>query len=60
MGNPTPYHSAIDAPIEIRAKQHGVPEIASWVYPDEVDSTRARMTEQGYTVTSLTNHRSED
>jgi hypothetical protein len=56
MGDPMPFRSAMDAPIEIRATRPGVPEIASWVYPDEVDSTRARMTEQGYTVTSVTNH----
>ncbi|MEV6607452.1 hypothetical protein [Kutzneria sp. NPDC051319] len=50
------YCSAMDAPIEIRATRPGSPEIASWVYPDQVDSTGKRLTEQGYTVTSVTNH----
>lgn len=50
------YRSAMDAPIEIRAKRPGSSEITSWVYPDEVESTTERMAEQGYTVVSVTDH----
>lgn len=56
MPQPKPYRSAMDAPIEIRAKRAGSPEIASWVYPDRVEATKQRMTEQGYAVTSVTDH----
>jgi hypothetical protein len=54
------YRNAMDAPIEIRATRPGSPDAASWVYPDQVDSTRERLTEQGYTVTSVTSHRNGD
>lgn len=54
MSNPKPCRSAVNAPIEIRATRTGAPEIASRVYPDEVDRTTQQMTDQGYTVTSVT------
>ena len=56
MSQPKPYRSAMDAPIEIRATRPDSPEIASWVYPDRIESAKQRMTEQGYAVTSVTDH----
>jgi hypothetical protein len=57
VDKPTPYRSAMDAPIQIRAARKGSPEITSHVYPDQVDSTCQRMTDQGYRVTSVTDSR---
>lgn len=50
MADRTPYRSALDAPIEIRATRPGSPEVATRVYLDEVDRATQRLTEQGYTV----------
>jgi hypothetical protein len=54
MSNPKPYRSAMDAPIEIHAARAGSPEVATRVWPDEVDSVTRRLAEQGYTVSSIT------
>lgn len=51
---PRPYRSAIDAPIEIRATRGRSREVATWVYPEEVDRATRRLAEQDYTVTSIT------
>lgn len=54
MGKPKPFRSAMDAPIEIRATRPGSAQIATRVYPDEVDATSKRLADQGYTVVSTT------
>lgn len=47
------YRSTMDAPIIITARRGRAKPIEAAAYPDQVESTKKRLTEQGYTIVSV-------